>query len=88
MITFLIGAMVGAVVGIGTMCFLAVASHEDEWMESADRKAKLDKMQEPRCSFCGGKLSEIRTNTDGTKYRYCFGCFHEYEVGGCHRRLR
>ena len=70
MIKMLISAMIGCMVGIGTMCFMVVAGEEDKWLqEKADR-----------CSFCGGKLSEIRTNTDGTKYRYCFGCFHEYEV--------
>lgn len=46
------------------------------------------KQGEPRCEFCGGKLSEIRYTVDGKPYRYCYGCFHEYEVGGCHRRLR
>ena len=69
MITFLIGAMVGAVVGIGTMCFMVVAAEEDKLLE---KKAN-------RCSFCGGKLSEIRVN-NGKEYRYCYSCFHEYEV--------
>lgn len=40
MITFLIGAMVGAVVGIGTMCFMVVAAEEDRWLEKKDRERK------------------------------------------------
>ena len=79
MITFWIGTMVGCVVGVGTVCFLAVAAEEDRWMESADRKAKLDKMQELRCPFCGGKLSAIREH-DGKRYRHCYSChFDQYE---------
>lgn len=70
--TFLIGTMVGAVVGIGTMCFMVVAAEEDRQLEKARKRN--------RCPFCGGKLSEIRMDADGREYRYCFGCFHEYEV--------
>lgn len=70
MITFLIGAMVGAVVGIGTMCFMVVAGEEDRQLEKLSN----------RCKFCGGKLSEIRQNSDGSKYRYCYSCHLDYEV--------
>lgn len=70
--TFLIGTMVGAVVGIGTMCFMFVVSEEDKWLE---KKAK----EADRCPFCGGRFYQIR-EYNGRKYRYCFGCFHEYEV--------
>ena len=31
--TFLIGAMVGAVIGIGTMCFMVVAAEDDKLLE-------------------------------------------------------
>ena len=66
--TFWIGAMVGCVVGVGTVCFLAVAANEDRWEKV------------PRCHFCGGKLSEIRYH-DGRKYRHCYSChFDQYEL--------
>ena len=70
MITFWIGTVVGALVGVTTMCIFAVTSEEDRWLE----KNNL------RCRFCGGKLSEIRTSRTGKKYRYCYGCHLDYEV--------
>ncbi len=78
MITFWIGAMIGCVVGVGTVCFMAVAAEEDRWLEKHNTPNAL-KALEKRCSFCGGKLSEIR-ESNGRRYRYCYGCFHEYEV--------
>ena len=71
MITFWIGAMIGCVVGVGTVCFMAVAAEEDRWLE---KKAN-------RCSFCGGKLSEVRYTKEGKPYRYCYGChFDKYII--------
>ena len=70
MMMFLVGAMVGCVVGVGTVCFLAVAAEEDRWLE----KNHL------RCPFCGGKLSEVRDD-NGRKYRHCYSChFDQYEL--------
>lgn len=39
----------------------------------------LLKDEGPRCNFCGGKLSEVRTFGD-KKVRHCFGCHFDYEV--------
>ena len=37
------------------------------------------KHDEPRCHFCGGKLSEVRDD-NGRKYRHCYSChFDQYE---------
>lgn len=33
MIKMLISAMIGCMVGIGTMCFMVVAGEEDKWLE-------------------------------------------------------
>lgn len=44
MITFLIGTMVGAVVGIGTMCFMVVAAEEDKWLEKKEREKEWKDM--------------------------------------------
>lgn len=41
---------------------------------------KTEEALEKRCPFCGGHLSEVRMDADGKEYRYCYGCFHEYEV--------
>lgn len=44
--------------------------------------AETEKTGEPRCRFCGGKLSEQRTDGDGRVYRHCYGChFDIYEMG-------
>lgn len=69
MIRFWIGAMIGCMVGISTMCFCVVAAEEDRWLEK----------HENRCKFCGGKLSEIRTFGD-KKVRHCYSCHFDYEV--------
>ena len=37
---------------------------------------------EPRCGFCGGKLSEVRVTKDGKKYRHCYGCHFDRGVNG------
>lgn len=70
MIKFILAAMVGYIIGIGTMCFMVMAGEEDR---------QLEKLND-RCKFCGGKLSEVRIDADGKEYRYCYSCFHEYEV--------
>ena len=44
MITFLIGTVVGAVIGIGTMCFMVVAAEEDRQLEKLDREKKWKDM--------------------------------------------
>lgn len=45
--------------------------------DSTDKTSKA----EERCSFCGGKLSEIRYTVDGKPYRYCYGChFDKYII--------
>ena len=42
------------------------------------------KALEPRCEFCGGKLSGVRgiRKSDGTvsRYRHCYSCHFDYEV--------
>ena len=38
MIKMLISAMIGCVVGVGTVCFMAVAAEEDRWLEKKDRE--------------------------------------------------
>lgn len=40
--TFWIGAMIGCVVGVGTMCFMVVASEEDKWQEEKEKEHKDD----------------------------------------------
>ena len=72
MMTFWIGTMVGAVVGVTTMCIFAVTSEEDRWME----KNNL------RCKFCGGKLSDIIVDINGKEYRHCYGCHFDRNVDG------
>ena len=42
--TFFIGAMVGAMIGIGTMCFMVVAAEEDRQLEKLDREKKWKDM--------------------------------------------
>lgn len=66
---FWVGTMVGALVGVTTMCIFAVTSEEDRWLE----KNNL------RCKFCGGKLSDVRTFGD-KKVRHCYSCHFDYEV--------
>lgn len=70
MIKILIAATIGAMVGIGMMCFMVVAAEEDRQLEKLNN----------RCKFCGGKLSEIRISETGKLYRYCYGCHFDYEV--------
>lgn len=42
-------------------------------------KLPLYSRAEPRCKFCGGKLSEIWYNSE-KPYQHCFGCHFDYEV--------
>ncbi len=44
MIRFLVSAMIGAMIGIGTMCFMVVAAEENRQLE------------QQRCRFCGGYM--------------------------------
>ena len=80
MMTFWIGAMIGCVVGVGTVCFMAVAAEEDRWLEkhNASNASNTLESLEMRCKFCGSKLSEVRTFGD-KKYRHCYSCHFDFE---------
>ena len=93
MVKFIVGLLVGGFVGTMWMAMACIVDDIDELDEIANAQNDsnaldaLDALEEPeeeiiqeyRCPFCGGKLSEVRID-DGNEYRYCFGCFHEYEV--------
>ena len=76
MIKFIVGLLVGGFIGTMWMamaCIVDDIDEFDEFMQEAEP-------EEERCPFCGGHLSEVRIDDNGKEYRYCFGCFHEYEV--------
>ena len=70
MVKFIVGVLFGGFVGVMWMALACIVDDIDEFEEF---------MLEDRCEFCGGKLSEIREDGD-RRYRYCYSCFHEYEV--------
>lgn len=32
------------------------------------------------CKFCGGTLSDVRTDKDNKKYRHCYSCHFEFYI--------
>ena len=73
---FFIGVLFGGFIGVMWMCLCQIVDDVDELAEFMQETGP----EEHLCPFCGGHLSEIRVDPDGKEYRYCFGCFHEYEV--------
>ena len=80
MIKFIVRDIVCLLVGgfIGTM-WMAMACIVDD-IDEFDEFMQETEPEEHLCPFCGGKLSEVRVDSDGKEYRYCYSCFHEYEV--------
>ena len=76
MIKFIVGLLVGGFVGTMWMAMACIVDDIDEF----DEFLESQEPEEERCPFCGGHLSEVRIDDNGKEYRYCFGCFHEYEV--------
>ena len=40
MLAFILGSLVGVMVGVGTMSFFAVAAEEDRWLEKKDKERR------------------------------------------------
>lgn len=76
MIKFIVGLLVGGFIGTMWMAMACIVDDIDELGESMQETEP----EEHLCPFCGGHLSEVRMDADGREYRYCFSCFHEYEV--------
>ena len=76
MIKYLVCMMAGAFVGVMFMCLCNIVDDVDDLAEAMEEP---EEEEEPICPFCGGHLSDVRYD-NGIPYRYCFGCFHEYDV--------
>ena len=76
MIKFIVGLLVGGFIGTMWMAMACIVDDIDE----LDEFMQETEPEEHLCPFCGGHMSEVRMDADGREYRYCFGCFHEYEV--------
>lgn len=76
MIKFIIGLLVGGFIGTMWMAMACIVDDIDEF----DEFMQEQEPEEHLCPFCGGHMAEVLMDADGREYRYCFGCFHEYEV--------
>ena len=47
--------------------------------EDLKAKEESEELEEPRCEFCGGKLSEEKEH-EGKRYRHCYGCHFDYYI--------
>ena len=73
MIKFIVGLLVGGFVGTMWMAMANIVDDIDEFDQF------MQEQEEPRCKFCGGKLSEEKVH-EGKRYRHCYGCHFDYEV--------
>lgn len=77
MIKFIIGLLVGGFFGMTYMCLACIVDDLDEFDEFTQEDEA-----EPRCQFCGGKLSDIIVDINGKEYRHCYGCHFDRNVDG------
>lgn len=77
MIKFIIGLLVGGFFGMTYMCLACIVDDLDEFDEFTQEEET-----EPRCKFCGGKLSDIIVDINGKEYRHCYGCHFDRNVDG------
>lgn len=77
MIKFIIGLLAGGFIGTMWMAMACIVDDIDELGEFMQEDET-----EPRCQFCGGKMSDIIVDINGKEYRHCYGCHFDRNVDG------